>query len=170
MKFHAVLLLAALAVLNAVHAQEPVIAAADPEALFTDPDPVHHANKQVVLHVLRELLQCNYWEQADRWLTERYLQHNPNVVSGRDNVVKYFSGLPRTATCDKLTMPIVTVLTSGNIVGVVFRMEYDDPRKPGAKYTSIWYDQWRIVDGRADEHWDTATLGPMTTTLTQEAR
>jgi predicted SnoaL-like aldol condensation-catalyzing enzyme len=42
-------------------------------------------------------------------------------------------------------------------------MEYDDPRNEGQKYTSIWYDQWRIVDGRADEHWDTATLGPMVT-------
>ena len=98
-----------------------------------------------------------------RWLTERYLQHNPNVTSGRDNVVQYFAGKPRAATCDKLTMPIVTVLTSGDIVGVVFRMQYDDPRNEGMKYTSIWYDQWRIVDGRADEHWDTATLGPPVT-------
>lgn len=139
-------------------AQEPVVAAADPETLFTDPDPRIHANKQVVLHILRELLQCNYWELADQWLTERYLQHNPNVASGRDNVVAYFSGAPRAETCDKLTMPIVTVPTSGDIVGVVFKVEYDDPRRPGHKYSTIWYDQWRIVDGRADEHWDTATL------------
>ncbi len=158
MRTKTVAALVALCVLASARAQEPVVAAADPEALFTDADPVKHANKQVVLHILRELLQCNYWEQADRWLTERYLQHNPNVTSGRDNVVAYFSGSPRTPTCDKLTMPIVTVLTSDNIVGVVFRMEYEDPRKPGAKYTSIWYDQWRIVGGKADEHWDTATL------------
>ena len=167
MKNHIALFLAGLCALASAHAQEPVVAAADPETLFTDPDPVHHANKQVVLRILRELLQCNQWEKADRLLTERYLQHNPNVVSGRDNVVKYFSGLPRTENCGKLTMPLVTVLTSGNIVGVVFRMEYDDPRKPGSKYTSIWYDQWRIVDGRADEHWDTATLGPMVTQAVQ---
>ena len=124
-------------------AQEPVVAAADPEALFTDPDPVLHANKQVVLHILRELLQCNYWDQADKWLTERYLQHNPNVTSGRDNVIAYFGPPPKAPSCEKLTMPIVTVLTSGNIVGVVFRQEYDHPTKPGTKYTSIWYDQWR---------------------------
>ena len=141
-------------------AQEPVVAAADPEALFTDPDPVLNASKQVVLHIMRELLQCNHWDEADKWLTERYLQHNPNVTSGRDNVIAFFGPPPRTATCGKLTMPVVTVLTSGNIVGVVFRMEYDDPRKPGAKYTTISYDQWRIVDGRADEHWDTALLSP----------
>ena len=139
-------------------AQEPVVAAPDPEALFTDKDPTLNANKQAVLHIMRELLQCNHWDEADKYLTERYLQHNPNVTSGRANVIKYFGPPPRSATCGKLTMPVVTVLTSGNIVGVVFRAEYDDPRKPGAKYTSISYDQWRIVDGRADEHWDTATL------------
>ena len=141
-------------------APEPVVAAADPEALFTDPDPRLHANKQVVLHILRDLLQCNHWERADEWLTERYLQHNPNVESGRDNVVAYFSDAPRVENCGELTMPIVTVLTSGDIVGIVFRVEYDDPRRPGTKYSTIWYDQWRIVDGRADEHWDTAMLGP----------
>jgi predicted SnoaL-like aldol condensation-catalyzing enzyme len=141
-----------------VVAQEPVVAAADPEALFTDPDPRLHANKQVVLHILRELLQCNHWEQADKWLTERYIQHHPAVKSGRDSIVAYFSAGKRAERCDKLTMPLVTVLTSGDIVGVVFRMEYDHPSKPGEKYTTIWYDQWRIVDGRADEHWDISQL------------
>ena len=161
MKTRVVLALAALCALHNAAAQEPVVAAADPEALFTDADPAKHANKQVVLRILRDLLQCNQWEKADQLLTERYLQHNPNITSGRDNVVRFFSGGARTASCGRLTMPIVTVLTSGDIVGIVFRMEYDDPRKPGAKYTSIWYDQWRIVDGRADEHWDTAMLGPL---------
>lgn len=159
MKLHILVLsLAAALGLSLASAQEPVVAAADPEALFTDPDPVLHANKQVVLHVLRDLLQCNHWEKADQWLTERYLQHNPNVASGRDNVVAYFSSAPRVENCGKLTMPLVTVLTSGDIVGVVFKVEYDDPRRPGEKYSTIWYDQWRIVDGRVDEHWDTATL------------
>ena len=141
-------------------AQEPVVAAADPEALFTDPDPRLHANKQVVLHVLRELIQCNWWEQADRWLSERYIQHHPAVESGRDNIIAFFADGERAETCDKLTIPIVTVLTSGDIVGVVFRMEYDHPQRPGETYTTIWYDQWRVVDGRADEHWDISTLWP----------
>jgi predicted SnoaL-like aldol condensation-catalyzing enzyme len=151
---------AAAMALAPVLAQEPVVAAADPESLFTDSDPKLHANKQVVLHILRELLQCNYWDQADKWLTERYLQHHPAVASGRDNIVALFGSGPRAPTCEKLTLPIVTVLTSGDIVGVVFRMEYDHPQKPGTKYTTIWYDQWRIVDGRADEHWDTSQLTP----------
>lgn len=151
--------LTGLIALAPVLAQEPVVVAADPEKLFTDADPVLHANKQVVLHVVRELIQCGWWEQADRYLSQRYIQHHPAVRSGRDNIVAFFSGAQRTPTCDKLTMPIVSVLTSGDVVGVVFRLELDHPDKPGTKYTTISYDQWRIVDGKADEHWDTSRLG-----------
>jgi predicted SnoaL-like aldol condensation-catalyzing enzyme len=155
---HVLPLIAAFVTTAPSLAQEPVVAAADPEALFTDPDPRLHANKQVVLHVMRELIQCNWWEQADKWMTERYIQHHPAVQSGRDNIVAFFKDGKRAERCDKLTIPLVTVLTSGDIVGVVFRMEYDHPTKPGQKYTTIWYDQWRVVDGRVDEHWDISQL------------
>ena len=76
----AFILVAVLATTSAF-AAEPVVAAADPEALFTDPDPTLNANKQVVLHIMRELLQCNHWDEADKWLTDRYLQHNPNATA-----------------------------------------------------------------------------------------
>ena len=143
-----------------VLAQEPVVGAADPESLFTDADPVLHANKQTALHIMRELLQCNYWDQADKWLTARYIQHNPNVASGRAGVVAAFGSRPKAPTCDKLTRPVVAVLADGDLVTVVVPREYDDPRHPGKKYTTTWFDMWRIVDGKADEHWDPATIAP----------
>jgi predicted SnoaL-like aldol condensation-catalyzing enzyme len=137
-------------------AQEPVVGVPNPESLFTDKDPRLHANKQVALHIMRELLQCNYWDQADRWLTERYIQHNPNAASGRASVVKFFTSmkLPRAATCDKLTTPIVAVLAEDDLVTVVWPMTCQHGNdKP---YTSTWFDMWRIRDGKADEHWDPA--------------
>jgi predicted SnoaL-like aldol condensation-catalyzing enzyme len=140
-------------------AQEPVVGKAD-ESLFTDKDPRLHTNKQATLHIMRELLQCNYWDQADKWLTERYIQHNPNAASGRDGVVKFFNSLkrPRAKTCDKLTTPIVAVLAQGDYVTVVWPMTC---RHEGQKpYTSTWFDMWRFVDGRADEHWDPAMKIP----------
>ena len=136
-------------------AQEPVVGKAD-ESLFTDKDPRLHANKQAALHIMRELLQCNYWDQAEKWLTDRYIQHNPNAASGREGVVKFFNSLkrPRAATCDKLTTPIVAVLAQGDYVTVVWPMTC---RHEGQKpYTSTWFDMWRFVNGRADEHWDPA--------------
>ena len=49
-----------------VMAQAPVTGAADPESLFTSPDPKLNANKQVVLHIMRDLLEANHWELADK--------------------------------------------------------------------------------------------------------
>jgi len=151
------LLFASLVLIGTVpaFAQEPVIGKAD-ESLFTDKDPRLHTNKQAALHIMRELIQCNYWDQADKWLTDKYIQHNPNAASGRDNVVKFFNSLkrPRAKTCDKLTTPIVAVLAQGDYVTVVWPMTC---RHEGQKpYTSTWFDMWRFVNGKADEHWDPA--------------
>jgi predicted SnoaL-like aldol condensation-catalyzing enzyme len=149
-----------------VFAQEPVVGVPNPESLFTDDDPKLHANKQVALRIMRELLQCNYWDQADQWLSERYIQHNPNVASGRAGAVEFFNGQvesgvrQRAESCDELRTPIVAVLADGDLVTVVLPREYDNPRSPGSKYTTTWFDMWRIVDGKADEHWDPATIAP----------
>ncbi len=105
---------------SSLTAQEPVVAVADPEALFVDADPALHANKQLALHFMRELLQCNHWERAPEWFSERYLQHNPNGRSGRDGIMAFFTRTrPRTENCGKLTTPLVAVLADGDLVTVV---------------------------------------------------
>jgi len=138
-------------------AQEPVKGVANPESLFTDKDPKLNANKQATLHIMKDLLQCNHWDEADKWLTERYLQHNPNVSSGRANVVKFFGTRPKTATCDKLMTPVVAVIADGDLVMVAISREYKEPKDPSKSYTSTWFDMWRFVNAKADEHWDGAT-------------
>jgi predicted SnoaL-like aldol condensation-catalyzing enzyme len=136
----------------------PVVAVDDPESLFVDSDAMLHKNKQATLHIMRELLQCGQWSRADQWLTERYIQHNPSFPSGRDTIVRAFSQRPATATCEELTSPVVAVLADEDKVGVIIRRELPDPRNEGKTYTTIWVDMWRFVDGKADEHWDTATI------------
>ena len=143
-------------------AQEPVTGTPD-EALFTDSDPKLHANKQVALHIMRELLQCNQWSDAGNWLTDAYIQHNPNAASGLQGVITFFVDVMKrtpTAECAKLTTPIVAVLAQGDLVTVVIPREYPHPNKPGETYSTTWFDMWRIVDGKADEHWDPATIAP----------
>ena len=74
-----------------VRAQAPVVGVADAEALFKSPDPKLNANKQVVYAIFRDLLEANHWELADKYLTERYIQHNPNAASGRAGVITFFT-------------------------------------------------------------------------------
>jgi predicted SnoaL-like aldol condensation-catalyzing enzyme len=156
----AALALASLTVSFAVLAQEPVMGVKDPESLFKDSDPVLNRNKQATLHIMRELLQCNQWDRAGEWLTQAYHQHNPNAESGLDGVVYYFTQVRKTKRmdhCGELTTPIVAVIADDDYVTVMTPRMYDDPTKPGEKYYTTWFDTWRFVDGKADEHWDPAT-------------
>jgi len=71
-------------------AQEPVVGVADPESLFHSKDKKLDANMQVVMHIMRDLLEANHWSDAPKYLSPRYLQHNPNVASGLEPVMKFF--------------------------------------------------------------------------------
>jgi predicted SnoaL-like aldol condensation-catalyzing enzyme len=144
-------------------AQEPVVGVADPESLFVDDNPVLHKNKQAALHIMRELLQCNYWDRAGEWLTDRYIQHNPNAKSGLEGVVYYFTQVAKrepTKECGKLTTPVVAVMADDDYVTVLIARSFPDPRDNTKTYSTSWLDTWRFVDGKADEHWDPATLAP----------
>jgi len=141
-------------------AQAPVTGVADPESLFTSPDPKLHANKQVVLHIVRDLLEANHWELADKYLTKEYIQHNPNVASGLDPVLKFFGSRASTPIPDRRSWKtkVVSVTAERDLVVVAFARENRDPRDPSQTYTTTWFDMWRIKDGKADEHWDPATI------------
>ncbi len=151
---------------------DPVVAHPDPESLFTSSDPALHRNKQAALHIVRELLQCNQWQRAPEWLTERYIQHNPFAASGLKGVMDYFINVAQrkpTPTCDKLTSPVVAVQAEKDFVTVMFVRELPIPGDPAGKtYTTTWFDTWRFVDGKADEHWDPATLPPASPSAEEE--
>jgi len=145
---------------SAVCAQDAVVAAADPDALFTSADPKLHANKQVAYKIIKELLEAGHGERADQYLSERYIQHNPLAASGRDGVVKFFTEVlnvkPR-PIAEKLECKVVAVVAEGDVVVVSYVREHKDPKDPTKSYTTTWFDMWRFKDGKADEHWDNQT-------------
>ena len=146
-----------------VRAQEPVLGVADAEALFKSPDPKLNANKQVVYGIFRDLLEANHWDLADKYLTERYIQHNPNAASGRAGVITFFTQVMKVQPKPiekKLKSKIVSVTAEGDLVSVAWPREYKDPKNPSKTYTTTWFDMWRIKDGKADEHWDSAMKNP----------
>jgi len=145
-----------------VFAQAPVAGHPDPESLFTSPDPNLHANKQVVLHIMRDLLEAGHWSDAPKYLSQRYIQHNPNIASGLDPVMKFFGSRPQSPIPPRNAWrtKVVSVVAEGDLVTVAVVRELPDPRKPGSTYTTTWFDMWRIQDGKADEHWDYGTIAP----------
>jgi predicted SnoaL-like aldol condensation-catalyzing enzyme len=147
-----------------VWAQEAVTGVQDPEALFQSHDPKLQRNKQAAYHIVKNLLECNQWQDADKYLTERYIQHNPLARSGRQSVVDFFTKIlgrkPISLCPAKMTTKIVSVVAEGDYVVVTYPREMADAKDPSKSYTTSWFDEWRFVDGKADEHWDCATKMP----------
>jgi predicted SnoaL-like aldol condensation-catalyzing enzyme len=159
--FAGLMVVASLAVPHAARAQEPVVGVPNADALFTSSDPVLNANKQAVYHIMKDLLEDNHWELAGKYLTARYLQHNPLVQSGRAPVVHFFTAVlkrkPTPITDHLVRTKIVAVVAEGDLVIVATPRVLKDPKDPSKTYTTTWFDMWRMKNGKADEHWDCQT-------------
>jgi predicted SnoaL-like aldol condensation-catalyzing enzyme len=147
---------------------DPVVGHPDPESLFTSPDPVLNRNKQAALRIQRELLKCNEWARAGEWLTDAYIQHNPVAASGLKGVQEYFINVAKrepTRPCPALSAQdpnaVVMVSAEGDYVTILTKRSVPYADDPTQSYTTTWFDTWRFVDGKADEHWDPATLPSM---------
>jgi predicted SnoaL-like aldol condensation-catalyzing enzyme len=157
-------LLSVIAAATAFGQAAPVVALDDPAAAFTDKDPVLNRNKQAAMHIVIDLLECGHWNEANKWITDRYIQHNPLFGSGLEPIVKAFGargpGRPVPANPKDWRTKVVAVVAEGDLVAVITRVELPDPRNAGKTYTTTHYDMWRFVDGKADEHWDEQRVNP----------
>ncbi len=54
---------------------------------------------------------------------------------------------------------VVAIVAEGDQVALVTRQEHPHPARPGATYTTTWFDLFRIDSGRIVEHWDDAAPG-----------
>ena len=135
---------------------EPVKAAVDHKKLLASSDPKLAANKQLVYDFYRKVFEGGHLELADIYLDESYIQHNPNVPSGRDGFVQFFSHFKPKPISEKMKARLVSIVAEGDLVVLSFVREgYNSISKKS--YSTTWFDMFRIKDGKIIEHWDPAT-------------
>ncbi len=152
-----VLASAALIMANA-HAQVAVVPSANHEQLLASPDARLAANKRLVYDFWREVFEGGHMEFAERYMAEGYIQHNPNVPTGRTAFIDFFAkNVSRGAIQPRVKAPLVAILADGDLVVLAFAREAPDPNDPAKKYTTTWFDMFRLEGGKIAEHWDPAT-------------
>ena len=143
---------------SATRAQVAVQANPDQERLVASADPRLAANKRLVYDFWREVFEGGHMELAEKYMAESYIQHNPNVPSGRQAFIDFFSKIRKPAPIEaRVKAPLVAMLADGDLVVMAFAREYPDPKDPSQKYTTTWFDMFRLADGKIAEHWDPAT-------------
>jgi predicted SnoaL-like aldol condensation-catalyzing enzyme len=141
----------------AAHAQLPVLAATDQAALLKSADPQLAANKKLVYDFWREVFEAGHMESADRYMAESYIQHNPNVPTGRAAFVAFFTQFVKPkAIQPTIQAPVVTLVAEGDRVVISFVRTLVDPKDATKKSTTTWFDMFRIENGKLAEHWDCA--------------
>src|SRR5215475_7908269 len=85
---------AALAICGApVSAALPVVAAKDQAALLKSNDPKLAANKKLAYDFYRIVLEGRRLDQAEKYMRDDYMQHNPNADTGLKGFKAYFERL-----------------------------------------------------------------------------
>ncbi|RYF70958.1 MAG: hypothetical protein EOO29_30895 [Comamonadaceae bacterium] len=141
-----------------VFAQTPVSPNPDHAPMLASSDPQLAANKRLVYDFWREVFESGNVALAEKYVAESYIQHNPNVPNGRGALVGFVSrripaALP---AADRVKAPLVSITAERDLVILSFVREYADPKDASLKYTTTWFDMFRIENGRIAEHWDSA--------------
>jgi predicted SnoaL-like aldol condensation-catalyzing enzyme len=124
--------------------------------------PGEQKNRQIAFVEFHDMLQYGHLELAEQYIAPGYIQHNPNVPQGRDGFVQYMSRVrkPEPIQVEWKTKPSL-VITSGDLVLLMFDRAAPDPTDPSRKYTYNGFDMVRVDDGQIQEHWDAAKKNPL---------
>jgi predicted SnoaL-like aldol condensation-catalyzing enzyme len=147
------------AMIQGAHAQVPVQPNPDQAQMLASADPKLAANKKLVYDFWREVFEAHHMEFAEKYMAESYIEHNPRVPTGRAGFVEYLSKFAKPKPIEpRVTRPMVAIVAEGNYVLFSFVREAPDPKDATKKYTTTWFDMFRIENGKLAEHWDAAQL------------
>jgi len=116
------------------------------------------ANLKFVLDWWREVIDGGHMELSSKYQHDDYIQHNPNVPTGRAAFVTFFQNVvgvkpknPIPATLS--TSPVVSG-AKGDFVFLIFESEQKNPNDANQTYRSNSFEVLRLEKGKVQEHWD----------------
>ncbi len=144
----------------AAHAQAPPVASPDQLSMLRSEDPGLARNKRLVFDFWRIVFEGGHMDEAPRYMEASYIQHNPNVKSGRAAFIATIGKVRRPQPiAARIKVPVIAITAEGDIVTVSTVRKVRDPRHPRHIYLMTWFDMFRIDRrGLIAEHWDSSPL------------
>ena len=134
----------------------PVAAPAGTQAaMLTSTDPQLAANKKLVFDLWRVVIEAQNLDRAADFLAEDYLQHNPNVPTGRAGFVRFFTPYAHaSAPTAEIRGGLISITAERDIVVLAFARQMPGKMPQDKPFTTTAFDMFRVKDGMIVEHWD----------------
>jgi predicted SnoaL-like aldol condensation-catalyzing enzyme len=127
------------------------------KTMLSSNDPQLAKNKKLVYDFWRSVLEGGHLELAPQYMLETYIQHNPNVPTGRQGFIDFFSKFAKARPIvDTIQSPLIAIVAEDDRVVLSFKEVHPDPKDPTKRYTTTSFEMLRIENGKIAEHWDSA--------------
>lgn len=133
--------------------------AKDQLALLKSSDPKLARNKKHVFDFWRIVYEGGHMDRAAEFMTAEYIQHNPNVESGREAFIATIGkARPPRPVQPVSNFPIIDIIAERDMVMVIWARKVRDRGNPDLIYEITWLDAFRIDEksGLIAEHWDSS--------------
>jgi predicted SnoaL-like aldol condensation-catalyzing enzyme len=118
-------------------------------------------NIEIATVEFKDILQYGHVELAEKVMAPTYIQHNPNVPTGRAAFVDFFSRIRKPEPLQEAWKNKPTLMfASGSYVFLIVKRAEKDPDDPNQTYPAYWFDMVRVDNGMIQEHWDAAVKNP----------
>ena len=124
--------------------------------------PAEEKNLAFVLDWWRKVIDARHIELAADYAAEDFIQHNPNIPTGRAALVTFFKSLGPAIDPipDHIANPPAVEGARGNFVWLVFEHKFKNPKDTSQSVYEYSFDLFRIQNGKIQEHWDGARKNP----------
>jgi predicted SnoaL-like aldol condensation-catalyzing enzyme len=141
-------------------AQVAPVASPDQLSMLKSANPQLASNKKLVFDFWRIVYEGGHMEEAPKYMAEGYIQHNPNVKSGRAAFIELFTReRPPKPIEPRMKMAVISIVAERDIVMVSTVRKVRDRVNRDHIYYMTWFDVFRIDEhGLIAEHWDPSEM------------
>lgn len=162
------IVLTGIALMSASHAQDipkhtqpapRIVTPQEQLAMVESPDPKLERNKKHVFDFWRIVYEGGHVDEAAKYMAESYIQHNPNVESGREAFIRVFRERMPKPVAPHMKMPVIHIMAERDLVMVSHARKVRNRANPDHIYYITWFDVFRIDEnGLIAEHWDPSEM------------
>lgn len=148
-------------VLTAASAAQAATAVNLPTARRMVPmNAAERANLRLTLDWWREVIEAGHLELVPKYQPESYIQHNPNISTGRAGFLAAFGrdNSPVNPIPARLKNPPALAAARGDYVWMMFEKRLAPGPSPA--FYQDRFELLRLQDGQVQEHWDAETKLP----------